>query len=81
MVVDHVDIDGNVLPVYPRLLGHEPAGGDRRWRDLFGPRAQVVRIDRSVSINDEFEVFIRFFAPRAIATGWARFAVARSGER
>jgi len=63
-----LDDDGNVLPVYPRLLGHEPAGGDRRWRDLFGPRAQVVRIDRSVSINDEFEVFIRFFAPRAIAT-------------
>jgi hypothetical protein len=28
----------------------------------------VVRIDRTVPINDGFEVFVSFFAPRAIAT-------------
>jgi GntR family transcriptional regulator len=63
-----LDDDGNVLPIYPRITGHATAGRDRRWGELFGPRAHVVQIDRAVSVNDEFEVFIRFYAPRIIAT-------------
>ena len=59
--------DGAVLPIYPRLLGHEAVGKDPRWSRLFGEHARIVRIDRMISINDEFEILSRFFAPNAIA--------------
>jgi len=59
--------DGTVLPVYPRLLGHQSAGKDPRWPPLFGKDAKIVRIDRAISINDEFEVISRFFTPASIA--------------
>jgi len=58
--------DGEVLPIYPRLLGHEVAAKDPRWADLFGPKVKVVRIDRAIAINKEFDVLSRFFAPEAI---------------
>lgn len=60
--------DGTILPIYPRLLGHEVAGKDPRWTARFGPKAKVIRIDRVISINDEFEVVNRFFSPSTIAT-------------
>jgi GntR family transcriptional regulator len=59
--------DGTILPIYPRLLGHEVAGKDPRWAQLFGQNAKIIRIDRAVSINDEFEVISRFYAPSPIA--------------
>jgi len=59
--------DGTILPIYPRLLGHEAVGKDARWTALFGQNAKVVRIDRSISINDEFDVHNRFFVPDKIA--------------
>jgi GntR family transcriptional regulator len=64
--------DGTVLPVYPRLIGHQPAAKDPRWAQLFGKDARIVRIDRVVSINDEFEVMSRFFTPAAIAKALLR---------
>jgi GntR family transcriptional regulator len=59
--------DGCILPIYPRLLGHEVATVDRRWAELFGPNVKVVRIDRAISINNEFEIVSRFFTSKAIA--------------
>jgi GntR family transcriptional regulator len=59
--------DGTILPIYPRLLGHAIAGKEARWVRLFGNNAKIVRIDRAVSINDEFEALSRFFALQAIA--------------
>ena len=59
--------DGTVMPIYPRLLGHAIVGKEARWVRLFGENARIVRIDRAVSINNEFEVLVRFFAPQAIA--------------
>jgi GntR family transcriptional regulator len=59
--------DGSVLPIYPRLLGHEVAEKDSRWTQLFGPHTKIVRLDRSISVNREFEVLSRFFTPQAIA--------------
>jgi GntR family transcriptional regulator len=59
--------DGAVLPVYPRLTGHAPADPDPRWATLFGANVAIVRIDRMLSINEEFEVFSRFFCPDAMA--------------
>ena len=62
-----LDDDGAILPVYPRLLGHAPADPDPRWATLFGADVTVIRIDRMLSINEEFDVFSRFFCPDAIA--------------
>ena len=59
--------DGSILPIYPRLLGHEAAGKNPRWTALFGENARTVRIDRAISINDEFEVVQRFFAPHSVS--------------
>ncbi len=59
--------DGTVLPVYPKLIGHQTLRAEKRWSDLFGPRAKVVRIDRSISINHEFDVLSRFYALDTIA--------------
>jgi GntR family transcriptional regulator len=62
-----LDDDGQVLPIYPQLLGHKVATEDRRWAELFGKKVKVVRIDRAISINDEFEIISRFFTSSAIA--------------
>jgi GntR family transcriptional regulator len=59
--------DGSVLPVYPRLVRHGIAAKDARLAQLFGKTTKVVRIDRINSINDEFEVFTRFFSSQSIA--------------
>src|SRR5262245_17208043 len=59
--------DGTILPIYPRLLGHATAEKDARWPKLFGTQAKIIRLDRTISINREFEVLSRFFAPHAIA--------------
>ncbi len=59
--------DGTVLPVYPRLIGHRLMRPEKRWSDLFGPRAKIVRIDRLISINREFDVLSQFYALDTIA--------------
>jgi GntR family transcriptional regulator len=58
--------DGTVLAVYPRLVGHHRVRPEKRWAELFGRDVKVARIDRIISINHEFEVFSRFFAPETI---------------
>jgi hypothetical protein len=60
--------DGSILPIYPHLLGHAVAASDPRWPKLFGPGGtRIVRIDRRIAINDEFDVFSRFFAVDKVA--------------
>jgi len=60
--------DGTILPVYPRLLGHQVAGADLRLSARFGAKAKIIRIDRMVSINEEFEVLNHFYSLSTIAT-------------
>jgi GntR family transcriptional regulator len=59
--------DGTILPVYPRLVGHQPVRSEKRWTVLFGAGVKLLRIDRAISINREFEVFSRFFSPETTA--------------
>ena len=59
--------DGTVLPIYPRLIGHERAPPSARWVELFGRGTKVVRIDRIISINREFEIISRFYTSDALA--------------
>src|SRR5262252_8595884 len=70
--------DGTILPIYPRLLGHEVAGKDPRWAELFGPHAKIIRIDRAISINKEFEVLNRFFAANTMAKSLIRLPRAKA---
>jgi GntR family transcriptional regulator len=64
--------DGSVLPVYPRLVGHGVAEKNARLAQLFGKATKVITIDRVNSINDEFEVFSRFYSSQAIARSLVR---------
>jgi GntR family transcriptional regulator len=59
--------DGTILPIYPRLIGHERAEPSAHWVELFGRGTKVVRIDRVISINGEFEIVSRFYTANAIA--------------
>jgi GntR family transcriptional regulator len=59
--------DGTVLPIFPRLLGHQVAKKDARWARLFGSHTKIMRLDRAISVNREFDLLSRFFAPLAIA--------------
>jgi GntR family transcriptional regulator len=72
-----LDDDGKILPIYPRILGHKVATEDRRWAELFGKNVKVVRIDRAISINDEFEIISRFFTSSAIAKPLVRLPRAK----
>lgn len=60
--------DGTVLPVYPRLIGHKLLRAEKRWSELFGARAKIVRIDRAISINHEFDVLSQFYALESITS-------------
>jgi DNA-binding GntR family transcriptional regulator len=64
--------DGTILPVYPRFIRHRRSRPEKRWVQLFGAGVVVVQIDRAISINHEFEVFSRFFAPEATANALLR---------
>lgn len=59
--------DGTVLPVYPHLIGHQTLRNEKRWSELFGRNTKVVRIDRLISINREFEVLSQFYATDTVA--------------
>ncbi len=53
------------LPVYTKVLARELTGARGPWSDYLGqgsdPAApDIVRIDRKISINDEFDVYSRF---------------------
>jgi len=69
--------DGTILPVYPRLLGHEVAAKDPRWAGLFGPQVKIIRIDRTISISKEFEVLNRFFVANTLAKSLIRLPRAK----
>jgi GntR family transcriptional regulator len=72
-----LDDNGKILPIYPRILGHKVATEDRRWAELFGKNVKVMRIDRAISINDEFEIVSRFFTSAAIARPLVRLPRAK----
>ena len=58
--------DGEILPIYPRLVGQHRVRQEKRWAELFGAGVRLACIDRIISINHEFEVLSRFYAPAAI---------------
>ena len=56
------DHDGaTVLPVFSRILNRKLAPRKGPWTGHFPADAQVVRLDRVLTVNDEFDVYSRFF--------------------
>lgn len=57
-----LDDDGSsVLPVFSRVLGRKPAARKGPWTAYFPEDADVVRLDRLLTVNDEFDVYSRFY--------------------
>lgn len=53
-----------VLPVYSHALGRRPAPRKGPWRAHFSAGARLLRLDRRLNVNHEFDVFSRFFFDR-----------------
>lgn len=52
-----------ILPVYSTLLSRDHASGEGEWRRYFqgGKPRQIALIERNIGINNEFNVFTRFY--------------------
>jgi len=50
-----------VLPVFSRILSRKPAPRKGPWIAYFPADARVVRLDRVLTVNDEFDVYSRFY--------------------
>ena len=60
--------DGDaVLPVFPKLLSREILSPSAEVSTALGSEGSVSRIDRSLSISDEFNVLSRFYADQIVA--------------
>lgn len=67
-----LDSDGStVLPVFSRVLGRKAVARKGPWSAWFGAGASIVRLDRVLSVNDEFDVFSRFYFDGARFKGFA----------
>ena len=54
------------LPLYPRIVSRTRISGRGPWSDWLGQSGDnIVRIDRTLSVNDEFDVFSRFYVDAA----------------
>lgn len=59
--------DGRFLPLYPKIVSRTKARGEGPWTAFLGATADVLRIDRRISVNDEFDVYTRlYFDARAV---------------
>ena len=56
-----LDDEGRVLPVFSNVLARRPAGRKGPWNEYFPSDASVLRLDRVLTVNDEFGVFNRFY--------------------
>jgi GntR family transcriptional regulator len=59
--------DGRFLQLYPKIVSRTRARGPGPWVDFLGPAADILRIDRRISVGDEFNVYTRlYFDARAV---------------
>jgi len=62
-----VDDDGRtILPIFSRALSRSAVHGGGEWSRHLGPNAQVMRLDRIITVNDEFRIFSRFYGDRQL---------------
>jgi GntR family transcriptional regulator len=60
------DDEATILPIYSKAVAREMVTGPGRWTRYFGLEAEIMRLDRVISVNDEFSIFSRFYADRAL---------------
>lgn len=53
--------DGRFLPLYPKIVARTKVRGAGPWVDFLGEDADILRIDRRISVGDEFDVFTRLY--------------------
>jgi DNA-binding GntR family transcriptional regulator len=71
-----LDDDGEtLLPVFSKVLERADETGRGPWSEYFPKAKRIVRIDRAISVNDEFTVFARFFLDSAKLTKLANAAL------
>lgn len=59
----------SILPVYSRVIRRELVTEKGHWSEYFQQaEGHVMRIDRVINVNNEFNVFTRFFADRRMLT-------------
>jgi len=59
--------DGRFLPLYPKIVSRTKVRGQGPWNAFLGHGAEVMRIDRRISVGDEFEAYTRlYFDARAV---------------
>ncbi len=62
-----LDDDGEtVLPIYTQAIARVEVSGDGPWSVALPETARVMRLDRVITVNDEFRIFSRFYADRAV---------------
>jgi DNA-binding GntR family transcriptional regulator len=60
------DAGDAVLPIYPKVVGRRRIRERGPWSEYLDQRgASVIRIDRTISINDEFIVYSKFYLDAA----------------
>ncbi|XYP84762.1 GntR family transcriptional regulator [Bordetella bronchiseptica] len=56
------------LPVYSTIISRDHASGEGEWQRYFDTAAgaQVILIERTINVGNEFEVFTRFYVDRNV---------------
>ncbi|HLU03682.1 MAG TPA: GntR family transcriptional regulator [Advenella sp.] len=62
-----LDDDGTtVLPIFSQAILRTPVKGNGPWNRYLGVSANIMRLDRIITINDEFKISSRFYADRQL---------------
>lgn len=58
--------DGTLLPIYTQAVERVAVQGAGPWTLYMGANASVMRLDRIITVNDEFRIFSRFYCDRTV---------------
>lgn len=58
------DDQETILPIYSQAVARKAVTGQGVWSKYLGPNALVMRLDRIITVNDEFKIYTRFYADR-----------------
>lgn len=58
--------DGSLLPIFTQAVERVAVTKPGPWTEFMGPSAAVMRLDRIISVNDEFRIFSRFYCDRTV---------------
>jgi len=56
----------SVLPIYTKAIHRIEVTGKGSWTKYLGAGSRVMRVDRMINVNEEFDIFSRFYADRTL---------------